>query len=479
MKYITTNNFLIEYDDTTKEKAIKLQKLIEENPFFFKTFLTSNKISFIDKNYPIYIRKNDSILNHLDTISTWEAQFTLSNSFEEDLQQAILLHLLEEKPKDMISKKMAAITYYKTKNNYEGLKEYLKEETEEKNKEILTWLEEKIGLKTLEYLLQKLLNSIKINLVIEEKDLKKKIEEIEKITIEEVEVNDYFLQPVKNTKYYPMSKEESIALCKEFLSVIDPTLTWTKIFTKIIRENKIIEKETDPRINRLVIKPYWECRQKQDGTWYIYAPFQNNIFDVIRLSHEFMHYLGCNSGQYKELSEFPSILIERQLYRFLIKKGYPMEAIKAHLLVRRQNTMECANEVLGLTDNLKSIIDNKEITISSQIEQLKKLNITKPKNISYKTLVIRESINKIKEIQKSESPFLESVSYIVGNHYARIVDEKLQTDKTLYPAIIDITENIESLTTSQVLEKLNLLPDNKIIKGKENVYEKRMPHAEK
>ena len=49
----------------------------------------------------------------------------------------------------------------------------------------------------------------------------------------------------------------------------------------------------------------------------------------------------------------------------------------------------------------------------------------------------------------------------------------------LGPGRYDITENIESLTTSQVLEKLNLLPDNKIIKGKENVYEKRMPHAEK
>lgn len=474
MKYITTNNFLIEYDDTTKKEAIKLQKLLEENPFFFKTFLTSNKISFIDKNYPIYIRKNDSILNHLDTMSTWEAQFTLSNSLEEEeLQQAILLHLLEENPKDLISRKMAAIIYYKTKNNYKGLKEYLKQETEEKNKEILTWLEEEIGLKTLEHLLQRLLNNIKNVLVIEPKDLKSKLEEIEKITIQEVEVNDLFLQSVKKTKYYPMSKEEVLTLCKEFLSVIDPTLTWTKKFTKAIKENKIIEKETDPRINGLVDSSYWECRKGHDGIWYIFAPFQNNIMDAIILSHEFMHYLGCKSGQYKELSEFPSILIERQMYRFLIKKGYPREVIKNHLLGRRKNTMECANEVLGLTDNLKNIINKKEITISSQIEQLKKLNITKTKNISYKNLVIRESINKIKELQKTKTPFLESYSYIIGNHYARIVDEKLQTDKNLYPTIIDITENIELLTTSQVLEKLNLLPDNKMIKGKENTYVKR------
>lgn len=474
MKYITTNNFLIEYDDTTKKEAIKLQKLLEENPFFFKTFLTSNKISFIDKNYPIYIRKNDSILNHLDTMSTWEAQFTLSNSLEEEeLQQAILLHLLEENPKDLISRKMAAIIYYKTKNNYKGLKEYLKQETEEKNKEILTWLEEEIGLKTLEHLLQRLLNNIKNVLVIEPKDLKSKLEEIEKITIQEVEVNDLFIQSVKKTKYYPMSKEEVLTLCKEFLSVIDPTLTWTKKFTKAIKENKIIEKETDPRINGLVDSSYWECRKGHDGIWYIFAPFQNNIMDAIILSHEFMHYLGCKSGQYKELSEFPSILIERQMYRFLIKKGYPREVIKNHLLGRRKNTMECANEVLGLTDNLKNIINKKEITISSQIEQLKKLNITKTKNISYKNLVIRESINKIKELQKTKTPFLESYSYIIGNHYARIVDEKLQTDKNLYPTIIDITENIESLTTSQVLEKLNLLPDNKMIKGKENTYVKR------
>ena len=74
-KLLKTNVIPIEYNNRTEKKAKRIKRILEQNPLFFREFLSSqNIISCIDERKELYIPRKDSIFHHLEGITEEEAK---------------------------------------------------------------------------------------------------------------------------------------------------------------------------------------------------------------------------------------------------------------------------------------------------------------------------------------------------------------------------------------------------------------------
>ena len=81
MSILTTKVVPIEYDEKTKRKAQKIEKMLDKNPEFFRVFLKGDKISLIDGNAPIFVAAGKTILKYLDGISAYDATGFLRENY--------------------------------------------------------------------------------------------------------------------------------------------------------------------------------------------------------------------------------------------------------------------------------------------------------------------------------------------------------------------------------------------------------------
>ena len=443
METIETRVLPIEYDDNTEVKAKEIKNILERNPNFFKAFLPwDHIISCIDKENPLYIGEEDSILNHLD-ISASDANLILTNqltSSKED-RKLILAYLLDQKyneqeEKDDIEDKeiklSAAIAYYD--NDYQQLHSYLIESKEEKDEEILAWLNDNYRFELLDFLIEN-----QSTYQIEDNKLEE-IEDMIDITLDEMDVLEE--KGEYQTISYPMTKEETYHITKEFLATIDPTLSWLELFTQAEKEHKFIE-ELDT----------WQTFEIEDEQ-YINTPLTNTLEDPISLVHTFIDYISCIKTNTKtkdyKIGKLPSIFFENLMCQFLIQKGYPKEEINKYQQNRLLRVVEHCEEIEDILYYMEIKAKGNPITL----EEGKKLyNNENLNDTSLTQLAVEICDVTINNLLWFKDMIPEVYPYILGKRYADILTDEYVTNKDILPQMINLTETLKEKTTKEVLNK--------------------------
>ena len=275
----------------------------------------------------------------------------------------------------------------------------------------------------------------------------------------------------KKTPLKKVSKQQTIFLCKTFLSEINPS--WLAIFNNLLENNNIIEDRNDPRIKDVIrYDDIWQSI-KSNNENYIFAPWQENIMDSISLIHEFTHYITAvkNKGRkdYHELEEFSSIFWEKQMEKFLEKIGYDKEIINIWELNRQASIILNEHDCFSYIYLLKTLLRNNKITMDDKLSWINIIeenarqtcpdyDIEKDYNCSKEELAREEGYDEFKKLLTNELEIIESYSYIVGEYYAKELSKKTTDDKDIIPNMIEITENLPNLSSKEILEKLHINP---------------------
>lgn len=490
---LQTSVLPIEFDYKTIIKARQTKHLLDSNPQFFKAFLPSaNKISFTDKESNIYIDYNDSLLKHLNNISESDAIFMLSgkSSITEKDKILILMYLWNKKIggdydyssiDSWLVEEAAAKIYYCEKKDYEGYYLYLQRNNKQKQNVVFKWLKKQYRFPLLNYIEQNQLQILKKYFL-----NKSTIPEIEQIQ----EMVDFSLSASKEEETkkqkitYPVTKEQSILLVKQFLEEIDPTCKWLSEFYTLENSNRLVENIKDKRLqSRSRKNKIWSLFYSQENEWCIYAPWRYTLEDSISLLHEFCHYISCkdetaSDNTVFQLSEFPSLFFEVQMCEFLKRTGYPEKEVNKYLHNRRLEIIEYGLDIESYLRDLRAIMQGQEITLNFKISNLKALeeeyrksdstfSIDKQYGKSSEEWIIEDVDDDISSLLLMPDLIIETYPYIIGKKYSDIMVSKLQNDSEPLQKMINITERICKMKKEEVEEELGLREkENKNIKIK-------------
>ncbi|MBE6147912.1 MAG: hypothetical protein E7167_00155 [Firmicutes bacterium] len=175
-------------------------------------------------------------------------------------------------------------------------------------------------------------------------------------------------QQIKYALSEPLTKEEAISYVREFLLKIDSSRGLLDMFDQNILNGSLIifnPNEKDP-VTRYIHENY-HPEYNTDSAFvtpfhkFACIPLQNNILDIYTIVHEFIHFftlyarydsvdLKAYKSQEKFLNEFASIYFEKLVKEFLLEKGYSMEAINAHTVLRYLDSINIINEIKPVID---------------------------------------------------------------------------------------------------------------------------------
>lgn len=494
MSILQTEVLPIEYDKKTEKKAIKTKKWLNTNPPFFKAFLPkADKISHIDPKSTIYIGPRESILTHLDGISASEALSILkeNTSLNQNDQMIILMYLWNKRINGQytcsdidsrIIEKIAATIYFCDKKDYEGYHTYLLEQESTSQEKIFEWLKEKNRFPLLNYLESEQLKILKKYYFHSNKEEQyQELLEMHKFSLlETINEESYTEEQIIN---YPVSKEKSLLLVKEFLTEINPTLTWLKEFYNLEKSDKLIEDVNDKRVKSKKTKSLtWQLFYTEESGWCLYTPWRNTLEDSISLLHEFCHYISCKDEiSYQktiyQLSEFPSLFFETLMCEFLKKKGYPIKEVDKYLINRKIDISGYGLDIENYLKDFETMMTGEKINLDSR------LSFAKTLEDEYKyfdsTFSLEESYQKpLIDIIKDDVDddieclllmpdiFLETYPYIIGKRYSDIMISKMKEDSSIIQKMISITERICDIDKKEIEQELGL---NSPIK-KQKVY---------
>ena len=241
-KLLKTNVIPIEYNNRTEKKAKRIKRILEQNPLFFREFLSSqNIISCIDERKELYIPRKDSIFHHLEGITEEEAKNILElQSFNAEDKAKLLLYMLNEEyegdyqmekiEKEELQQEITYI-YYCDRKDYKGLYSYILNPTKKKETESLVWLNENYRFSLLNYLVERQLELLKQTYLRESKeDVEKQLTDMLRIMVlEDLEVEE--IEPEYKKITYPMTKEKIHLLGKR---VFNRDRSFTYLVRKIL-----------------------------------------------------------------------------------------------------------------------------------------------------------------------------------------------------------------------------------------------------
>lgn len=463
-KLLKTNVIPIEYNNKTEKKAKRIKRILEQNPLFFREFLSSqNIISCIDERKELYIPRKDSIFHHLEGITEKEIKNILElQSLNGEDKTMLLLYMLNEEyegdyqieglAKEELQQEITYI-YYCDRKDYKGLYSYILNPSTKKVTEALAWLNENYRFPLLNYLIEKQYELLKKTYLTESKedDEKQLTDMLRIMVLGDLEVDDIDQEYKKII--YPMSKEETISLVKEFLIETDPSLTWLEKFCEAEQNKKILDGMGK-----------WQCIKKSDNNWYIATAWQENLEDAIYLLHEVVHYFSCIGSTNDKnirytLSEFPSLFFEDRMCEFLIKKGYPKEEIEKFRWNRLLRVAKHCNDAEDIIIYMKEQQNKKIITLETEQERLKEdakeLGITKEE--------LAKSIcdENIQKLIISSVLIADTYPYIVGGRYAQVLLTQVEENEDIIPKMVSITNRIKDREKDDILNELGLAPPSK------------------
>ena len=463
-KLLKTNVIPIEYNNKTEKKAKRIKRILEQNPLFFREFLPSqNIISCIDERKELYIPRKDSIFHHLEGITEKEIKNILElQSLNGEDKTMLLLYMLNEEyegdyqieglAKEELQQEITYI-YYCDRKDYKGLYSYILNPSTKKVTEALAWLNENYRFPLLNYLIEKQYELLKKTYLTESKedDEKQLTDMLRIMVLGDLEVDDIDQEYKKII--YPMSKEETISLVKEFLIETDPSLTWLEKFCEAEQNKKILDGMGK-----------WQCIKKSDNNWYIATAWQENLEDAIYLLHEVVHYFSCIGSTNDKnirytLSEFPSLFFEDRMCEFLIKKGYPKEEIEKFRWNRLLRVAKHCNDAEDIIIYMKEQQNKKIITLETEQERLKEdakeLGITKEE--------LAKSIcdENIQKLIISSVLIADTYPYIVGGRYAQVLLTQVEENEDIIPKMVSITNRIKDREKDDILNELGLAPPSK------------------
>ena len=475
---LKTDIIPIEYDENTKESALELKKLLEQNPLFFKTVLKKYpKISYLKRKHSFYLQTNEPI-NILERMYNGNIDNCNKKDWlDKEAGRALLLYTINKKIKgqydfseleeDTINQFIAYGYIHETKA-YDKIDSYLLNMTKHQQEKIEEWLYNKYSFELLNYLIEDQYQKIVQRLL---SDSEEKIEETISTMIRITSEEELLIEGEEQACTIYMSPEEIDSLCKEFLIKIDSTLNLYNLFCEAKKTGVFIEEAKDKKIieNDIDIDD-WCCFQHKDGTWYIYSPKTGTILDSIYKIHEFVHYIINTAPTMLEeniyaLKELPSLFFEGLMRRFLIDKGYSEEEIEKDKLSRELGISKMSSVLLDILFYIEQISNGERITFEQELmkqEEIKKLykKLEPDQEISLDSLkenVLWTIKNSIEELIEDPLFVEETYPYIIGYKYSKILLKRTKQDKNVIANMIDIIPEIKTLTTTESLNRLGLI----------------------
>lgn len=483
---LETGTITIEYNKSTKKKALKTKRLIESNPEFFKVFLNNEtQISYLNPHASIFLNKNETILDYLSLKipADIKARFTKKNWLESHTAKGILWLLIQNKetetkeviPRDYIDN-ILAFAYFREQKDYASLKEYLERKDQKTTIKIEEWLNQKYRYDLLNLLIELQTYSLKERVLnihpLEE--LKKEVKDILKFLTEEefLLIDDEVKRPKEIT--FPMQPEEINNLCKEFLIEIDPSLDWYQKFLKASNNQTFIYDQTDLKLAFLNSKQKdkFQLFEHPDGNWYINFPSNNTIEDSIIMIHEFIHYIietsrpETNQIPFK-YDEILTIYFETLMGEFLIKKGYPKEEITKYYYNRILDSVNYSEVLLPVLLFINTYLQEGKITEKGEIERQKEYEKTYQKlfpdlkekplgNVNIEELVEESCDDWNINLIVTPDIIEKTYPYIIGRKYSELLIEKTKKDPTVINDMINLANDFKSLTKEEIDKRLGI-----------------------
>ena len=466
----------IEYDENTKEPALELKQLLEQNPLFFKTVLKKyQQISYLKNQQSFYLQTNDTISSLEKMYNGSIDNYYKKNWLDEDAGKSLLLYTINKKIKGYYDfseilegevKQFIAYGYIHEIKEYEKMNSYLVSPTKKHQQKMEEWLYDKYSFELLNYLIEIQYQRMVQKLLAGQEE---KIEEALNTMISITATTEFLREGQEKTCNFYISSEEIDQLCKEFLIRIDPSLNWYDIFCKATQTGVFIEENNEKIIENEIDIDDWSCFQHTDGNWYIYSPRTGTILDSIYKIHEFIHYLINTAPPILEeniyvLKELPSLFFEGLMGRFLIEKGYPKEEIEKDKFNRELGLSKISSALLDILFYIEKVSHGEKITFEQELmeqKEIKKLyeELEPDKEISLDSLkenILRITKNSIEELIEEPLFVEETYPYIIGYQYSEILLERTKQDKNVIANMINIIPEIKTLTTNDALNRLGL-----------------------
>lgn len=468
MSLLQTQVLPIEYDEETKRKAYRIKKLLHRNPAFFKTFLKRyDKISCIDSSCPLYIEKGQSILKYLDGISAFDAMFFLKEKcLTPELAEEVMFYWENDMRKGKyyfqessrrVREALGIYDYFHTKKDYEELYRYLHGTSMVTKEDIFCWLQEQYRFQITNPLLEESIRilieehfpntSIPSSELLEEMlATAKKIKNLEASYLNEIPIT------------YSMDKKASIALYKEFLAVIDPTLELASLANQMEQEEVWIENKDDPRLQERKDQTPSSPGLIKGKPPYIYMPWTNTINDSSTLVHEFFHYLGVIHAKEDHttfpLQEAPSLFFEQLFLIYLVQKGFPDEVMGSLLFNRRLTLAQNAEDLYDLLTLAKKDI----VTLETQLELLEE-NASEEIKSKISISLAKKNCDRQNQLL-IQDPFLlsELFPYVIGAEISEKLLERLPNQPEVISDMIDLAKDSENLSLEESLERIKINP---------------------
>lgn len=475
---LNTKVIPIEYNEQTKRKAQQIKRVIEKNPEFFKVFLKGDKISLIDEKNPLYIKKGQSILSCLDTISAFDATGFLKDRYTTTPEEILYYWasryygIGEYQNKENRLRKMTGIyDYFHTMEDYQGLYNYLNsDEKEQVEEDVFTWLESTYRYHLLNYLLVQQLPLLSRDVFskfeIDEKEGIAWFQNLSRKVLEELNPVD---EELKIT--YPISRKETITLFREFLMQIDPTLELLYQGISMEFNHDLVTSKDNSRVKN--IKSIQESPNKAMVTFtksrekIVYVPWTNTLQDIYSLVHEFFHYIEeSNSNIYQSdnpICEIAPIFFELLLLDFLKEKGYPEEEVEKLRQNREIDTLNDSQNLLSYMQFLETINSSRPVTPRKEEEVIREYDAMEDLSEDIKDQIIEATCDEQCE-SLIDDPFyiIDIMKYTLAYYYANIALEKEQSGVSMIPSMITLAKDVEKLPPREILKKTGLIEIGKV-----------------
>ena len=345
-----------------------------------------------------------------------------------------------------------AYKYFELNGTFNDFVEYLKYRNKEE--EIFQWLQNVSRWDTYNYLLNNISNSLKND----DEDYFKQINYIIylflKHSIAHNESNNY-----QNIQYPKISDKEFDSLFYNFLNYINAPIKWFNIYNDL-KENKLIIVKTG---NEDDIS---ECFLDEDGIIKIAISNGDNLKGFYNFVHEFIHYIPTidNNTFVNKIStlEFPSIFFEKILAEFLKEKGFSTKLIEKIANDRKENNYFLCSTLFPLLLALNRYINYGELTEHDMISfYLKLIDISNPKDSKEIIVDLEKKVNAecdslINLLLNNELLVKNVYQYLIGSYLAELVFNKMNDDNTIIQKMIYITNNLQNISTKNILELFDI-----------------------
>lgn len=371
MSRIKIKDITILFKENDKEELEKLKVMIENN-YDLVEFILPNKIisTYPTNREDIYTKKrmeeelNQGLINNYwkEGLELLQDESTTSLIYKIYLLKQF--HLNDDMTSSIEIKELInimALKYYlEIENGINKFLDYVKYQKEEVKNKILEWYKKKERYKLYQRLLEEQIEYFPDN----KEELSQKFDFV-------FSIMPHFMKNYKKKerikKRVTINREQLIEIFKKYLDSIHAKEEWKITFEKLIEENKIIEGETS------------SCQED-----HIEIDFNHTLDDLVKLSHEFAHFLSKkeNNDNESDLVEYPSIYHELNMKDFLISMGFEEEDAKNFYYYRIENEIDNYSNFFSFFHDIYNLNKEGSITEESLWETAKeRYNVLREKEV--------------------------------------------------------------------------------------------------